>query len=458
MCARKSRVFRRWLSKLTGLTSLCLVFCGASQAQSYYVNCTTGSDSNPGTLSQPFKTLQKAQTAMRHSGTKETTVESCSYSIAGGAWKFGSSDNGETWVPYAGADVVIDGGGSGYITLTSVSNFTFEGFTLQHMPGGSSRDGDMIATGGSGYTLRWNTFLSCNGFCISINGASSSLVDSNTINGQGPATFGGVPGTSYAALSFGPGSSNRVSHNLIENCQGGGIAFRRGPSDPVINNATIDRNLIENVTTGGSESFYHDFGAIYLYDGGTAQSTGLTVTNNDIFGGEGPNYLTDQIKSIYLDASVSGVLVQGNICNKCGEWAVQINGGKSNIVTNNIFDLSQSVALLDLYQNFNGATNMSGNTWTNNIVWTSESFPGRLRNEFGGPGNPPAVSTNDYWPTIPAHCPGCTPAFTDTNPKNCDPGFVDPASNNYTVTSTSCTAQIGWKALPTDQGPLPNPF
>ena len=101
---------------------------------------------------------------------------------------------------------------------------------------------------------------------------------------------------------------------------------------------------------------------------------------------------------------------------------------------------------------------MSGNTWTNNIVWTSGSFPSQLRNEYGAPGNPPAVNTNDYWPTIPALCPSCSPAFTDTNPKSCDPGFVNPAVNNYTVTETSCTNQIGWVALPTDQGPLPNPF
>lgn len=472
MCTRH-RLFGRRLSKLIGLTSLCLVFCGVSQALSYYVNCTTGSDSNPGTLSQPFKTLQKAQTAMRQSGTKTTTVESCTYSIAGGAWNFTSSDNGEIWVPLAGPSVTIDGGGSGYVSLSQVNSFTFEGFTLQNMVDGCPNNGCGVSFTGSilvaasrNCSFRWLTFAdSCSGHCIMVRNSSSVLVDSNTITAQHPEEYS-PPGSDAGHFSaihfvFG-GSNNTVSHNSIQNTRGGGIAFVHGPTDPLFTNVTIDRNLLQNVNTCSGDSTCQDWGSIYLYNGCNtatcAHQDTFTISYNNIFGNLGANYLTDSIKAFYLDQAISGATVKGNICNKCGEWAVQQDGGKSNTFTNNIFDLSQSGALLELYQNFNGTTNMSGNTWTNNIVWTSGSFPSQLRNEYGAPGNPPAVNTNDYWPTIPALCPSCSPAFTDTNSKSCDPGFVNPAVNNYTVTKTSCTNQIRWLALPTDQGPLPNPF
>lgn len=472
MCT-KHRTCGRRFSRLICLASLCLVFCGVSHAGSYYVNCQTGSDSNPGTVSQPFKTLQKAQSAMRQSATKETTVESCTYSIAGGAWNFTSSDNGEIWVPLSGASVTIDGGGSGYLSLSRVNGFTFEGFTLQHMVDGCPNNGcgvfftgSILVSASSNGTFRWLTFAdSCSGQCIGVRNSSSVFVDSNTITAQHPEEFtaAGSDVGHFSAIYFSAGGSNNiVSHNSIQNTRGGGIAFVHGPTQPSFTNTTIDRNLLQNVNTCSGDSMCQDWGGIYMYNGCSTATCALqdtfTITYNNIFGNLGADYLTDSMKAIYLDLAISGVTVKGNICNKCGQWIVQNDGGKGNVFTNNILDLSQSGTILELYQNFNNATDMGGNTWTNNIFWTSGSFPSQLQNEYGAPGNPPAVNSNDYWPTLPAVCPSCNPAFIDTNAKSCDPGFVNPAENNYTVTKTACTNQIGWVILPTDQGPLPNPF
>ena len=469
----KHRVFGRRLCEVIGLASLCMVFCDVSHAASYYVNCKTGSDSNPGTYGQPFKTLQKAQTAMRQSTMKQTTVASCTYSIAGGIWNFTSSDNGEIWVPLSGASVTIDGGGSGSIALTSVSRFIFEGFTLQNMLDACPNNGcglpytsSILVSTSSNCTFRWLTFAdSCSGHCIMVRNSSSVLVDSNTITAQHPEEYkpAGSDVGHFSAIHFVSGGSNdTVSHNSIQNARGGGIAFVHGPTDPVFTNVSIDRNLLQNVNTCSGDSTCQDWGGIYLYNGcstlACVQRDTFTISYNNIFGNLGGNYLADSIKAIYLDQAFSRVTVKGNICNKCGEWAVQENGGTNNTFTNNIFDLSQSGASLELYQNFNSTTNMSGNTWTNNIFWTSAIFPSQIRNAYGAPGNPPAVNSNDYWPTMPALCASCSPAFTDTHPKVCDPGFVNPEGNNYTVTNTSCTNQIGWVALPTDQGPLPKPF
>ena len=71
---------------------------------------------------------------MEGSTIKTTTVRAGTYSIANTVLNFDSSasDNGETWIPYQGEIVIIDGGGTGYIT-GNASNLTIEGLTFQNM-------------------------------------------------------------------------------------------------------------------------------------------------------------------------------------------------------------------------------------------------------------------------------------------------------------------------------------
>ena len=459
-----------------------LVFCGTlpsghyvADASTYYVDGTNGNDSWSGLLAAPnasntdgpFKTLTKAQSAMQGSATiKTATIRAGTYSIAGAIFAFSSSDNGETWVPYVGEQVTIDGGGTGYLMSQHVINLTIEGLTFQNMAGGFGPSGDLLLLGGSGYTIRWNTFLNCQGYCIRAQNLQSSLVDSNTFNGQSPGTnpMNRLP---YKVLDFAFGSSNnRVSHNLIENAQGGGIDFERGVVDPPQRNNVIDRNILENVNTND-----HDMGAIYITDPNN-QSTGFQITNNQVFGNLGTDPTTDLIKAIYLDDAVSGALVTGNICNECGEWAIQYNGGANNTVKNNIFDLS-SDTMLGLYQiqatttcppppappsTRLCATNMAGNTFSNNIVYSQSEFPETFWNEFGSPPTQLADTTNLYYSENDSQIPNGQP-IVDAHPKHGTPRFTDPGNNDYTIAPTSpAYHKINWQTLPTDQGPLANPF
>jgi parallel beta-helix repeat protein len=437
----------------------------AHAATSYYVSGTSGNDSwsgrlpapNPTHSDGPFQTLAKAQSAMRKNSTiKTATLRAGTYSIAGDGFALTSADDGETWIPYAGEKVILDGGGTGSIRAQNVTKLTLEGITFQNMAGGSGRSGALLIGRGSGITIRWNTFLGCRGYCILGHNLESSLIDSNAFNGQSPANvFRKIP---YKVISLACGNNNTVSHNLIENAQGGGIAITADTSCfSSMSNNIMDRNILKNVNT---DDF--DMGALYAWDS-QGETSGLRITNN-VIRGQG----TNNIRGIYLDQAITGAIVTGNICSGCGNYGVVINGGGNNTVENNIFDLSSLATLsepkqgLGMYFN-QGVTSlhMSGNLFSNNIIYSATRFSNKFWEQccaVNGPQDRLNVHTNLYCSANGSAVPNGGP-ISDQDVKRCCPGFADPANHNYAIPSDSCVySQIKWQALATDQGPLPNPF
>jgi hypothetical protein len=86
-----------------------------------YFVATSGSDSNPGTLSAPFATLERAQAAIRHAGAARRPRRSVAVTIRGGTYRrttplvLTSADSGTSttpvvWRAYPGETVRITGG------------------------------------------------------------------------------------------------------------------------------------------------------------------------------------------------------------------------------------------------------------------------------------------------------------------------------------------------------------
>jgi hypothetical protein len=444
----------------------------ANAATTYYVSATSGNDAWSGTLAAPnsantdgpFETLNKAKTAMEGSSIKTTTIESGTYSIVGSSLTFGSNDSGETWIPLQNAAVMIDGGGSGYMSATRATGLTVEGFTIQNL--GQGPVGAGFYLNGSSYTIRWNTFLNCYINCLSGSNVQSALIDSNTMNGQGPGNPPGNIGQAFSAIQLWYGSSNNsITHNLIENIQGGGIDLDDGPSDPPINNNIIDRNLLKSVTTN-----VVDMGALYLYDE-SGSSTGNQITNNTVLGGGNP---VNSTKCIYLDGSVSNVLVKGNICahqsgGQPDEYSVFIHGGRNNNITNNILEAQQLANFTDYWgntqnggylgavQSDTGITDGSGNSFTHNIVFSPGSWPSPSWQLLTSGYPKPSASYNDYYSMTGESVSQY--GVTDSSPFTDNPLFTNPQGDNYTIGAGSAVyTDISWQSLPTDQGPLVNPF
>jgi parallel beta-helix repeat protein len=187
---------------------------------------------------------------------------------------------------------------------------------------------------------------------------------------------------------------------------------------------------------------------------------GNQITNNIVDGNGGyttqTTTLTDnQTKAIYLDAVISNVLISGNICRGCGEYAIQYHGGDHNTVKNNIFDLSAGGSELAFYQTYTGSTGMAGNTFTNNIVYSSGNFHTPLWHVgIGGSDARPTDNTNLYYSATNASIPNS--GVVDTNPKYANPIFVNASAGDYSMPATSpAYTLIQFQPLPTDQGPLP---
>lgn len=431
---------------------------GVTWGPTYYVSGQTGNDAWSGLLPSPnssntdgpFQTLTRAQAAMRASSTvKATTLRAGTYSIAA-VWSLNWADSGELWISYPKETVVLDGGGTGGVNLSNVNHIGFKGLTFQNT--GAT---GLFFNAGNAITVRWNTFDNCNISCIRGSGITNSIIDSNTIDGQAPGNPSGSTSGFFSAITLWYGSSNnQITHNLIEDCQGGGIQVTTGLTDPPINGNIVDRNVLQNVDTN-----VVDAGAIYIVDE-SHSSTGNQITNNIIDGNGGVYYPTDWTKAIYVDDEMSNVLVSGNLCRSCGEYAWQIHGGDHNTITNNIFDLSVAGTIAGLYQSDSQSTDyeMVGNVVKGNIIFFSGAPPKALYQVGMANGYRdalPAVSENLYYSASGAIIPN-TGALLDSSPFYANPEFSDPSAGNYTMPSSSPAYKlIGFQPLPTDQGPLP---
>ena len=81
---------------------------GSTPPSGYFV-AATGSDTNPGTVSLPWRTLEHAQTVMRSAGPTNVYVRAGTY-YRTSALALTTADNGQTWSAYPGETVTLVGG------------------------------------------------------------------------------------------------------------------------------------------------------------------------------------------------------------------------------------------------------------------------------------------------------------------------------------------------------------
>ena len=426
-------------------------------------NGVNGNDANAGTFAAPFATPQHAQTAMQGSGTKKTIIEAGTYSLAAN-WTFSSSDNGESFVAYPGATVIISGGGSPastnkVITTSSASNLTFKGLTFQNLGTAAGNNGSVFFTGGSNLTLQYNTFNNCEDFCIAFNGVATALVDSNHFN----VVINNTVDTGSAVTMFNSHSNITISHNFCEMtgyaCADQGVGVGAGTATNIVYDSNVSVNACAN-GIGGSPDGITDCGAYYMMDRNFTAS-GMKIINNVSFhiGHGDANQAT---KCIYLDDDISGVTVSGNLCYDVGTWGVQYHGGNNNHLTNNVFVLTpnalngnQQVGFYQTQPSFSGTT-MSGNTFQNNVVrYTNGSINGQVWQQSGTPANFPAISGNLYYVATGASYPNSTTNFIDSSPIYCGPSSgAAPFGFNPTQlwSAIASGAVSGWQQIALNQG------
>jgi hypothetical protein len=445
----------------------------------FYV-ATNGSDSYDGLAPTaggghgPFATLAKAQSAMRASGTIETTyIRAGTYAPTRVAPASGfptlttylyltSTDNGETWAYYPpdGVNSAVFNGGSTVACSSSGTTYGFwidggENITINGLEFTTFSGAGILIHGGSDY------FPNQNGFMFPTSGlpnASGNTIENNIVTNilnvsdqnpgwPPPGCNDPSPGVaaSGAIMQLGQATNNKYYHNVVHDVDGMGIrvdCYYNGDSSGL----DVEYNALYNTLLNNT-----DAGAIYDYSW-TCPSAGPHIIKYNYihdYGNPANQTYSSSTHAIYLDDGTSNSTVIGNLMVGAG-WAPMFiaHGGTNDVWSGNIIDMVNVAqyggqgSYVGNYQSSGcNCTNMIGNYLENSIFIAnnpSGSGSGLAGGHlFGGPPNSPLNEGNNFGyeyntGTLSFECSGysssdCVHFGTDTTGTN--PQFQTCPSN-----------------------------
>ncbi|WP_197492543.1 right-handed parallel beta-helix repeat-containing protein [Methylomonas methanica] len=199
------------------------------------------------------------------------------------------------------------------------NNFSIQNSHIYH-----TGDGGILVSGGNRTTLA----------------PANNLVHNNFIHDFGRVVMTYTPAVEAA------GVGSKITNNLIEHSPGAGILLFG-------NDHLVEKNEIHHVCEQAS-----DCGAIYsgrdwTYRGNIIRYNsihdlfGYGMKNVDIANNKVTYIKPDGVRGVYLDDSVSGFSVIGNIFNNAGVMAIQLAGGRDNIIENNIISSNDYALWVD---------------------------------------------------------------------------------------------------------------
>ena len=227
----------------------------AAAGNTYYVS-TTGSDKNPGTLAQPWLTIQKVANTVVAGDT--VNIEAGTYNAQFTITTSGTAGNPIIFQNYNGGTVIIDGTSAG-ITEYGIGNIaggasyiTLSGLTFRNSPWfGLMEHADGVAA--SNITLQNITAYNCgsSGICVITNydsDFSNALVSNVLINGC--TVYNCNTANNFESISL-----VGVSNFTIENCveynspysAGAGIDIKVGCTYGSVHNCTVYGNAASGI-------------------------------------------------------------------------------------------------------------------------------------------------------------------------------------------------------------------
>ncbi len=426
------------------------LFCFAkiSQAATYYVS-TSGNDNNPGTKTQPWKTIQKAVNTVK--GGDTVNVRGGVYNervdlsgTTGVEGKSGDAINGYiTYQSYSGEKAVLDGSvfsdwGSGFMSgkwvpsesEKAMNYIKISGFEIRNYPEGgvyfenNRKAGPDNSIASHHIIIENNVFKNCKG------GQASILFEGGDQD---------VGGEGYDII---------VRGNTVENSGVHGIKFN-GDDPTVIDREHIYNSVIENNIVYGSGQTSAGIGIHVstgnynivvrnnkVYDNkrqGIAahEIWDSTYENNVVYGnGKGPDSENEGI-IVWRSKNllVSGNLIYDNVGFGLTLWEDLLNTGSSPAIVNNVIRNNQGGGLLIstdvidgkvynntivsnqgqgisittsghdiknniLYQNTNQVTSGNGNVFDYNLYYPDVSFSGKGIHSISA--DPLFVNVSDY--------------------------------------------------------------
>jgi hypothetical protein len=371
----------------------CLSGAFAQPNSSFYVS-TTGNDSNPGTQTAPWRTVQHAADTVRAGST---------VNVLGGVYeelvsinKSGNAADGFiTFRSYPGETAVLDAehftpsGRSAVLTIQSKSYVRIEGFEIRNFRTAEHRltplGINVIGSGSHIELLKNNvhhieqTFegrdapgRGGNGFGIAVYGTDAKapitdlIIDGNEVHHL-------KTGSSESLVVNGNVTNFRITYNVVHDNNNIGIdviGFERTAPDPAVDQARdgiVRSNLVYNITSRGNPAYGNDESSDGIYvDGGARILIEQNVIHDVDFGIE--------LASEHKDRATSYIAARNNLIYHCHTAGVSIGGyaperghtDHSTVVNNTLYDNDTSGTGSGEFQM---QWNMADNVFANNIVY-----------------------------------------------------------------------------------------
>lgn len=469
------------------LTTVFILFASVSVASiqpnaSYYV-ATTGKDSNSGTQSAPWKTIQHAadtahagSTVYARAGTYEELVR---INVSGNP-----NDGFITFRSYPGEIAVLDAtrfapeDRQGVLTIQNQSYVRIEGFEIRNFRTAEHRLAPMginVIGSGSHIELLNNNVHDIqqtfpgrdrpgsggNGFGIAVYGTNATtpitdlIIDGNEVHHL-------KTGSSESLVVNGNVTNFRITHNTVHDDNNIGIdviGFERTAHDPAVDQArdgVVSHNLVYNITSRGNPAYGNDQSSDGIYvDGGTRILIEQNTIHDVDFGIE--------LASEHKDLATSYIIARNNLIYHCHTAGVSIGGyapdrghtEHSNVINNTLYENDTSSTGSGEFQM---QWNMSDNVFANNIVYAGPHCLISATKTEVNKSQPPALIDHNLY-----YCAGGTEASTwadvsgtitgfndyvqstgnDQHSRFLDPHFVDAAAHNFHLQSSSPALAAG---------------
>ncbi len=251
--------------------------------------------------------------------------------------------------------------------------------------------------------------------------------------------FGRIDRTYTPAIHL-SGVGNRVAHNLMYDCPSSALRFEG--NDFLIEYNEVHSAVQESDDQGAMESF------------GNPTYRGVTFRYNRFhhIGKTGDEGAVCGQAAIRFDDAISGMLVYGNVFERCSNGsfgAIQINGGRDNVMDNNVF--------AECKQGVSGVWNPSNHFWkmiregrSPESFYTNELYLRRY----------PAIAhmmepsgVNSYWRNIFYNC-GRTYSSSPYGTDELANGVVHrkgERADSSAALSTAPDAVAGFRQIPQDE-------
>jgi len=460
----------------------CLSGAFAQPNSSFYVS-TTGNDSNPGTQTAPWRTIQHAADTVRAGST---------VNVLGGVYeelvsinKSGNAADGFiTFRSYPGETAVLDAehftpsGRSAVLTIQSKSYVRIEGFEIRNFRTAEHRLSplgiNVIGSGSHIELLKNNvhhieqTFegrdapgRGGNGFGIAVYGTDAKtpitdlIIDSNEVHHL-------KTGSSESLVVNGNVTNFRITHNVVHDNNNIGIdviGFERTAPDPAVDQArdgVVGSNLVYNITSRGNPAYRNDESSDGIYvDGGARILIEQNVIHDVDFGIE--------LASEHKDRATSYITARNNLIYHCHTAGVSIGGyaperghtDHSTVVNNTLYDNDTSRTGSGEFQM---QWNMADNIFANNIVYAGARCLITLtKSQVDKNHLPVAIDHNLYYCASGAKAStwaGASSTVTgfdkyveytgnDRHSRFLDPDFVDTAAKDFHLQSDSPAIAAG---------------